>query len=68
MAPWMIKEWATSQEWFGIASTVVVIANFVTMTLKDDYAEKLPIIGKIWPILNWLSLNVAKNKNDKKGA
>jgi len=56
----VIFSWATSQEWFGIASTVVVIANFVTMTLKDDYAEK--------PILNWLSLNVAKNKNDKKGA
>ena len=35
------------------------------MTLKDRYAERIPILGKIWPILNWLSLNVANNKNDE---
>ena len=59
--------WATGQEWFGIASIVVTVANFVTMTLKDEYAEKIPVLGKIWPILNWLSLNIAKNKNNVKG-
>ena len=64
----VIFSWATGEAWFGIASTIVVCANAVTMTLKDDYAERLPIIGKIWPILNWLSLNIAKNKNDAKGA
>ena len=58
--------WATSQAWFGVASTVVVVANMITMSLKDEYAEKLPILGKIWPILNWLSLNIAKNKNQPK--
>jgi hypothetical protein len=62
----VIFSWATGQAWFGIASTVVVVANMVTMSLKDEYAEQLPILGKLWPILNWLSLNIAKNKNNPK--
>ena len=62
----MILGWASSQSWWGVATTVVVIANFITMTLRDRYAEAIPFIGKIWPILNWLSLNVANNKNDDK--
>jgi len=62
----VIFSWATGQAWFGVASTVVVVANMITMSLKDEYAEKLPILGKIWPILNWLSLNIAKNKNQPK--
>ena len=44
--------WASSQSWWGVATTVVVIANFITMTLRDRYAEAIPFIGKIWPILN----------------
>ena len=61
----MILGWASSQTWWHIATTVVVIANAITMTLKDRYAERIPILGKIWPILNWLSLNIANNKNDE---
>tara|TARA_Y100000780_G_C13544935_1_gene362973 strand:- start:8 stop:199 length:192 start_codon:yes stop_codon:yes gene_type:complete len=57
--------WASAQSWWGIVTTVVAIASFITMTLKDQYAEKLPFIGKIWPVMNWLSLNVAENKNAK---
>ena len=62
----MILGWAQTQSWWGIATTIIVIANGITMTLKDKYAEGIPIIGKIWPILNWLSLNVANNKNEGK--
>ena len=62
----MILGWAQTQSWWGIVTTVVVIANGVTMTLRDRYAEEIPILGKIWPILNWLSLNIANNKNDEK--
>ena len=62
----MILGWATSQSWWGIVATVVVIANGITMTLRDRYAENIPILGKIWPILNWLSLNIANNKNEDK--
>ena len=59
----MVSVWAQSQSWFGIATTVVAVANTVTMTLKDEYAERIPVLGKLWPILNWLSLNVFNNKN-----
>ena len=62
----MVLGWAQTKSWWGIASTVIVIANGITMTLRDKYAENIPILGKIWPILNWLSLNVANNKNDDK--
>ena len=62
----MILGWAQTQSWWGIVTTVVVIANGVTMTLRDRYAEQIPILGKIWPILNWLSLNIANNKNEDK--
>ena len=62
----MILGWAQTQSWWGIVTTVVVIANGVTMTLRDRYAEQIPILGKIWPILHWLSLNIANNKNDEK--
>tara|TARA_B110001454_G_scaffold112320_1_gene105410 strand:+ start:615 stop:812 length:198 start_codon:yes stop_codon:yes gene_type:complete len=62
----MVLAWASGQSWWGLATTIIVIANGITMTLKDKYAENIPILGKIWPILNWLSLNVANNKNDDK--
>ena len=62
----MLASWGESQSWFSMACVVVTIASSVTLTLKDEYAEKLPIIGKIWPILNWMSLNVFNNKNEKK--
>ena len=62
----VVLGWASTQSWWGIATTLIVIANGITMTLKDKYAESIPIVGKIWPILNWLSLNVANNKNDDK--
>ena len=61
----MIFDWMSSQSWWGIFASVVVAANAVTMTLKDRYADSIPILGKIWPILNWLSLNIGKNKNDE---
>jgi len=61
----MMFGWARSQSWWGILTTIVVVANGITMTLRDRHAESIPILGKIWPILNWLSLNVARNKNDE---
>ena len=62
----MVLGWAQTQSWWGIATTLIVIANAITMTLRDKYAENIPILGKIWPILNWLSLNIANNKNEEK--
>ena len=31
----------------------------------NENAEKLPFLGKLWPIMNWLALNVHHNKNAK---
>ena len=62
----MVLGWAQTQSWWGIATTVIVIANGITMTLRDKYAENIPILGKIWRILNWLSLNIDNNKNEEK--
>ena len=62
----VVLGWAETQSWWHIVSTIVVIANAVTMTLKDKYAESLPIVGRLWPILNWLSLNIGHNENSEK--
>ena len=35
----MILGWAQTQSWWGIATTAIVIANGITMTLRDKYAE-----------------------------
>tara|TARA_B100001245_G_C22525394_1_gene264526 strand:- start:202 stop:396 length:195 start_codon:yes stop_codon:yes gene_type:complete len=57
--------WGESQSWWATVCSIIVIANAVTLAVKDEYAEKLPVIGKIWPIMNWLALNVHNNKNAK---
>ena len=59
----LMLAWGENQAWWGTFASLVVIANAITMAVKDQYAEKLPIIGKIWPIMNWLALNVHHNKN-----
>ena len=62
-----IMAWLQSFTWWDSFATVVVIASAVTATLKDRYAEQIPIIGKVWPIMNWLSLNVGHNENNHDG-
>ena len=62
----VVLGWAETQSWWHVVTTIVVIANAVTMTLKDKYAESLPIIGRLCPILNWLSLNIGHNENNEK--
>ena len=61
----MMFGWASGQTWWHYVATIVVIAIGITMTLRDRYAESIPVLGKIWPILNWLSLNIGRNKNDE---
>ena len=62
-----IMAWLQSFTWWDTFATVVVIASAVTATLKDRYAAQIPIIGKVWPIMNWLSLNVGHNENNHDG-
>ena len=61
----LILSWGSAQVWGGTLCSVIVIANAITLAVKDQYAEKLPVIGKIWPIMNWLALNIHNNKNAK---
>lgn len=56
-----------SQSWFAICGEIVVIANAITMALPDRVAVKIPILGKLFPIINWLALNVFNNINAPKG-
>ena len=60
-----LLSWGSSQTWWYTLCSVIVIANAITLAVKDQYAEKLPYIGKIWPIMNWLALNIHNNKNAK---
>jgi len=60
-------DWLMSQPWFFHLTTMVLCANVVTMVLKDRYAEDLPIVGKLWPILNWFSFKVFNNENNPDG-
>tara|TARA_Y100001951_G_scaffold78160_1_gene65695 strand:- start:433 stop:642 length:210 start_codon:yes stop_codon:yes gene_type:complete len=62
-----IMVWLQSFTWWDTFATVVVMASAVTATLKDRYAEQIPIVGKVWPIMNWLSLNVGHNENSRDG-
>ena len=60
---------ATLQQipYWGTISSIVVVASVITAALKDKYAEQVPILGKIWPVLNWLSINIGHNENNKNG-
>ena len=62
-----IMVWLQSFTWWDTFATVVVIASTITAALKDKYAEQIPIIGRVWPILNWMSLNVGHNENSRDG-
>ena len=62
-----IMAWLQSFTWWDTFATVVVIASTITATLNDKYAEQIPIIGRVWPILNWMSLNVGHNENSRDG-
>ena len=48
--------------YFTEISTVITVSSIITMALKDKYAEKLPILKTIWPIINWLH-----NQNNSEG-
>jgi|ETN01SMinimDraft_1059929.scaffolds.fasta_scaffold156125_2 hypothetical protein len=51
------------QAWFETVGFIVLIANSITMFLSDKYMQGNPILTKINVGLNFLSLNIFKNKN-----
>jgi hypothetical protein len=56
-----------SQGWFQIAGEIVLVFTAITGSLPDRWAQKIPILGTIWPIFNWLAGNVFNNINHPKG-
>jgi|TARA_R110002095_G_scaffold53651_1_gene46502 hypothetical protein len=56
-----------SQNWFQIVGEVVLMFTALTGALPDRFVNKIPVLGKLWPIFNWLAGNVFNNINHPKG-
>jgi len=54
---------ASNQAWYETVSELVLIANSITMLISDKFMEGNPILSKVNMGLNFLSMNVFKNKN-----
>ena len=55
------------QSWFQIMGQIVLIFTAVTGALPDRFVQKIPVLGTLWPIFNWLAGNVFNNINHPKG-
>ena len=60
-------EMFADQSWFQIAGQIVLIFTAVTGALPDRFVQKIPVLGALWPIFNWLAGNVFNNINHPKG-
>ena len=56
-----------SQAWFQIAGEIVLMFTVVTGALPDRWVQKIPILGTMWPMFNWLAGNIFNNINHPKG-
>jgi len=54
---------ASNQAWYETAGEIVLICNSITMLISDKFMEGNPILSKLNMGLNFLSMNVFKNKN-----
>lgn len=57
----------TDQSWFQIAGEVVLMFTALTGAMPDRFVNKIPVLGKLWPIFNWLAGNIFNNVNHPKG-
>ena len=56
-----------NQGWFQIAGEVVLMFTALTVAMPDRFVNKIPVLGKLWPIFNWLAGNIFNNVNHPKG-
>ena len=56
-----------SQAWFQIAGEIVLMFTVITGALPDRWVQKVPILGTMWPMFNWLAGNIFNNINHPKG-
>jgi len=55
------------QTWFQILGQVVLLFTVITGALPDRFVQKIPVLGTLWPIFNWLAGNVFNNINHPRG-
>ena len=55
------------QTWFQILGQVVLLFTVITGALPDRFVQKIPLLGTLWPIFNWLAGNVFNNINHPRG-
>ena len=60
-------EMMMSQSWFQIAGEIVLMFTALTGAMPDRFVAKIPVLGKLWPVFNWLAGNVFNNVNHPKG-
>ena len=60
-------EMIMNQSWFQIAGEVVLMFTALTGAMPDRFVNKIPVLGKLWPIFNWLAGNIFNNVNHPKG-
>jgi len=56
-----------NQSWFQIVGEVVLMFTALTGAMPDRFVNKIPVLGKLWPIFNWLAGNIFNNVNHPKG-
>ena len=56
-----------NQSWFQIAGEIVLMFTALTGAMPDRLVNKIPVLGKLWPIFNWLAGNIFNNVNHPKG-
>ena len=54
---------ASNQAWYETAGEIVLICSSISMLISDKFMEGNPILSKVNMGLNFLSLNIFKNKN-----
>ena len=55
------------QTWFQILGQVVLLFTVITGALPDRFVQKIPVLGTLWPIFNWLAGNVFNYINHPRG-
>jgi len=63
----MNMEMFADQSWFQIVGEIVFMFTVLTGALPDRWVQKIPVLGTVWPIFNWLAGNIFNNINHPKG-
>ena len=56
-----------NQGWFQIAGEIVLMFTALTGAMPDRFVNKIPVLGKLWPIFNWVAGNIFNHVNHPKG-